>query len=350
MPQFAKRCYITHVSDTVPAKAITTIPVGGGSVVIRAISEGKSLVSFTPSGLDLFVPRTDCETGFPLALLSQLAETGGSWICEWIARYERADYVQLAIKRQVEAYFEPAEFQGKRLLDFGCGGGASTFLLAGILPQTEVVGVELAAQSLEVARLIEAYRGLKNVSFFQSPSGLELPAGIGQFDFIMLSAVWEHLLPEERPVIAGLLWKSLKPGGALLINQTPYRWAPFEHHTTSLWGVNYLPDSLACWVARHWSRQLRADLAKCDWPQLLRRGIRGGTEREVLRHIRSTGGKARMMQPRCPPHTGRAGLWLSATSRRLGWLKRRLSGVFSVMDLLFGTMPVTHVDVVFLKS
>ena len=95
--------------------------------------------------------------------------------------------------------------------------------------------------------------------FELSPSGSELPPDIGSFDYVILSAVWEHLLPAERPVITRLLWNALRPGGALLINQTPDRWSPFEHHTTGLWGINYLPDRLACYVARHFATETPAE-------------------------------------------------------------------------------------------
>ena len=30
-----------------------------------------------------------------------------------------------------------------------------------------------------------------------------------------------------------LIWSKLKPGRTLFINQTPYRYFPYEHHTTA---------------------------------------------------------------------------------------------------------------------
>jgi hypothetical protein len=77
--------------------------------------------------------------------------------------------------------------------------------------------------------------------------GDQLPAQIGQFDFVMLSAVYEHLLPGERTVVMPLLWSVMKEGAAIFINQTPYRYFPFEHHSTGLWLINYVPDGMAHW-------------------------------------------------------------------------------------------------------
>jgi hypothetical protein len=83
------------------------------------------------------------------------------------------------------------------------------------------------------------------VRFLVSPDANSLPPEIGTFDFVMLSAVYEHLLPEERRRVMPWIWSKLKPGGTLFINQTPYRYFPYEHHTTGLWFINYLPDKLS---------------------------------------------------------------------------------------------------------
>jgi 2-polyprenyl-3-methyl-5-hydroxy-6-metoxy-1,4-benzoquinol methylase len=117
-----------------------------------------------------------------------------------------------------------------QLLDFGCGNGASTMTIGRLLPRTEVVGVELSPEKIEMANRIRAFRSLDNVKFLCSPSGSELPPGLGHFDFVMLSAVYEHLLPDEWKVMPRL-WSALKPGGMIFINRTPYRYFPMEIHT-----------------------------------------------------------------------------------------------------------------------
>lgn len=307
-------------------------------------------VRFQPDRPEMFVPRMDCETDFPLELLAEIAATAqsGAWICEALARFDAPEYVLGAIRRQLEGYFPSGFFAGKRLMDFGCGAGASTFGLAAMLPSTEIVGVELSQDSINMALRVARHRSANNLSFQVSPSGSELPRGIGQFDAIMLSAVWEHLLPSERPVITKLLWDALRPEGALFINQTPYRWFPKEHHTTGLWGLNYLPDWLALSVARKHSRETPEELAECSWPEMLRRGIRGGTEGEVLRLIRRAGGKGTVLQP-LQPYRDRADYWLQSTSKHRRKLKALLAKTFAAMDTTLGTMPVPHLDIVIRK-
>ena len=139
------------------------------------------------------------------------------------------------MRTQLFAYFPPSAYAGRRLLDFGCGNGASTMAIAELLPETEVVGVELEARRVSEANAILAHRRLTNARFMRSPSGEQLPANIGSFDFVMLSAVFEHLLPTERSSVMPLLWSHMRQGAVMFVNQTPHRWHPYDHHSTHLW-------------------------------------------------------------------------------------------------------------------
>ncbi|MFN2502510.1 MAG: hypothetical protein ABR530_10930, partial [Pyrinomonadaceae bacterium] len=120
--------------------------------------------------------------------------------------------------------------------------------------------------------------GYSNIAFHVSPSGSELPAGIGEFDLVIFSAVYEHLLPVERQSVIPLVWKQIARNGYLFLNMTPHRFFPIEHHTTGLPVINYLPDPIAYWATRRFSK--RTDPSE-DWETYLRRGIRGATENEI---------------------------------------------------------------------
>jgi hypothetical protein len=43
------------------------------------------------------------------------------------------------------------------------------------------------------------------------------------------------------------LWRQLRLGGILFLNQTPHRYYPLEHHTTGLPLLNYLPERAVRW-------------------------------------------------------------------------------------------------------
>jgi SAM-dependent methyltransferase len=281
-----------------------------------------------------------------------LDRVGFAWLCEGISRHEDPEYVSRVISRQLFSYFQPSDFAGKRLLDFGCGSGASTFALAKMLPATEVIGVELEGPYMEMAEAIRSFRKLPSVRFFKSPHGQSIPDALGSFDFVVLSAVYEHLLPVERKLLMPMLWASINPGGVLFINQTPHRYCPYETHSTRLWLINYLPDRLACFAASRFSRYNQEINRNRNWQDHLRGGLRGGTEREVLRNVSgSAGGKAWILQPTQNGLRDRADYWLAGTNpTRYRLLKRVLSSAFRVTDRVFGAVPGTHIDVVIQKE
>jgi SAM-dependent methyltransferase len=260
------------------------------------------------------------------------------------------------LKSQLFTYFRTEDFRGKRLLDFGCGIGASTLGIAKMLPESEVVGVELIPEKIEMAKTIAALQKVGNAKFLCSPLGDRVPDEIGQFDYVILCAVYEHLLPRERETLMPLLWSAMNEGGAIFINQTPYRYFPFEHHSTGLWFVNYMPDSLAHFVARKFARHdpttSRAVQTSPLWEDHLRGGIRGATEWEIIRNLtRASSSKARILQPRAECARDRADYWFQKTGqKRFPLLKRALASIFRVTDKFLGTLPSMNVDVVIQKE
>jgi len=323
-----------------------------GVVERTRIDPTRSRLTLIPRHESLYIPRRTCETSFPPELIRVIAsKTAFAWLCDAIARHEDPTYVSAVLLRQLFSYFAAADFAGKRLLDFGCGSGASTFAIAAALPRTEVIGVELNPTSVEIAQSIAAYRRLPNVRFLTSPSGAALPSGIGQLDFIMFSAVYEHLLPTERKTLMPLIWSVLRPGGVLFINQTPHRLFPYEHHSTRLWLINYLPDRVAHRVARRYARHNPELNSSLDWNELLRGGIRGGTEREIMRNLcLASSATATILQPSQNGLKDRADYWLASTSHRMRLAKKAIAALYRASDRLFGTVPSINVDVVIRKS
>jgi SAM-dependent methyltransferase len=133
-----------------------------------------------------------------------------------------------------------------------------------------------------------------------------LPEKMGKFDFIVLYAVYEHLLPNDRKKLLQELWKMLEPGGLLFITETPYRYYPIEFHTTGLPLINYLPDRMAFAIARRYCKKVWSDES---WKHLLWRGIRGATEHEILRTIPKKCGKPVLLLPTRLGCKDRIDLW-----------------------------------------
>ncbi|MDY7009494.1 MAG: methyltransferase domain-containing protein [Planctomycetota bacterium] len=251
---------------------------------IDELPNGKRRVSVSALKPSTYVPADSCETSYSLKFIKYLiAQSGGVWICFDIMRDEDPWQLQNALENTITGYISKDVFTDKRVLDFGCGQGASTAVLARILPQCRIVGVDLDVPSLNIAKARAEYYGLRDVEFFASPDPAELPDGIGQFDFIIMNAVYEHLLPSERKTLLPRLWTILRPGGILFIDETPHRYFPLEIHTTMLPLINYLPDRFAHEAASRLSRKISRGL---PWNELLRGGIRGGTEREIMKILR----------------------------------------------------------------
>jgi 2-polyprenyl-3-methyl-5-hydroxy-6-metoxy-1,4-benzoquinol methylase len=257
-------------------------------------------------------------TAYPVELILQFFATKDLSVCDEIMREEDPRYVEHKVRTEVLSYLPADAFAGKRILDFGCGSGASPLVLARVLPPCEIVGVELEAKLLELARRRAQHFGRTSLKLLRSPSGDSLPPDLGEFDFIMFNAVFEHLLPHERRALLPLVWRHLRPGGVLFLNQTPYRWSPVEIHTTQgMPLINYLPDSLTLKAARRFCRRVSPDES---WESLLRRGIRGGTVPEIVGIL---GGRAHAELLRPLPQIGdRIDLWYRTLSPRHAWLKR----------------------------
>jgi hypothetical protein len=93
------------------------------------------------------------------------------------------------------------------------------------------------------------------------------------------------------------IWNLLKHNGILFINETPHRYFPIVQHTTGgLPGINYLPDGLALIYAHNYGKR-RARLKNDNWETLLKKGIRGGTVREVMRILGASPHRPVLMNP-----------------------------------------------------
>ena len=84
-----------------------------------------------------------------------------------MARHETSTEETAILERQLFGYSTPEDF-AERLLDFGCGNGASTMTIGRLLPRTEVVGVELSQEKIEMANRISAFRSLVSHSHANS--------------------------------------------------------------------------------------------------------------------------------------------------------------------------------------
>jgi 2-polyprenyl-3-methyl-5-hydroxy-6-metoxy-1,4-benzoquinol methylase len=299
-----------------------------GVAIIEEQSNGIRHVRVDMKDPSSFVSLRHCTTMYDLRLIKLIFDVKGpAWLCEEIIRDEDPGYVQRSLKAGVLGYVPRAQFDGSRVLDFGCGGGASTVVLGRMLGAREIVGIDLEPDLLRIAQARLEFYDMTNVRLRLSTSPLDLPPDIGTFDFIVLSGVLEHLLPNERRFLLPALWRALNPGGVTFICETPSRWLPIEMHTTGLPLLNYLPKRIALEYARRISKTVdRGD----SWEDLLRRGIRGASLQEVLRLIRAeTAEHQLVLTPTAERLRGPIGVWLAGhhDKPRRTWQKAALQAL-----------------------
>lgn len=301
--------------------------------------DGGRMITIEPKP-GLFVPVRSWVTAYPLSLIeSVLRVKGPAYLCDEIMRDEDSRYVQHCLDWDLLSYVPASEFAGRRILDFGSGSGASTMVLARMFPQASLVGIELERDHVALSKERASHYGLEGrVEFHHSPTPNTLPSGIGTFDAIVFSAVYEHLLPAERRDVLALLWSHLRDGGTIFVDQTPYRWFPVELHTTGLPLLNYLPDRMAHRMACRFSKRVGSNPT---WPELLRMGIRGGTASEILGLLPVRQGRAKLLEPVERGVRDRIDLWyrLSSATRKPR-TKQAMAQAFRAFRALTGVTVV----------
>lgn len=142
---------------------------------------------------------------------------------------------------------------GARILEIGCGTGASTVALAE--QGAKVVAIDIDEESLAVAKCRCSMYRLK-VDFFTA-NATDMPSLFSGYDFnfIIFFASLEHLTLEERIHALKGCWNMLSQDNLLCIIETPNRLWYFDNHTSLLPFFHWLPDELAFLYSRFSPRQ-----------------------------------------------------------------------------------------------
>jgi SAM-dependent methyltransferase len=159
-----------------------------------------------------------------------------SYFDEYAGSYDKDLQKALSVSGEDKNYFAHGRMvwlakwlhsNGKRsgsVLDFGCGTGSATPFIKQCLKPREVVGVDVSADSLNIAR--ETF-GADDTSF----SLIEQPSS-DFFDVAFCNGVFHHIDPAERQASLAYVFASLKPGAVFaLFENNP--WNPATRYVMS---------------------------------------------------------------------------------------------------------------------
>lgn len=135
-----------------------------------------------------------------------------------------ADYNTYAISKRLGAINKFVSFEGKVILDIGCGNGAYTMEMA--QNAKIVVGIDVERERL-LKFSIERERRQTNNVFIVQMDGQELAFADNSFDIVTCIETLEHVPDELR--LLGEISRVLKPGGAVALS-LPNKWYLFETH------------------------------------------------------------------------------------------------------------------------
>jgi ubiquinone/menaquinone biosynthesis C-methylase UbiE len=108
---------------------------------------------------------------------------------------------------------------GMRCIDLGCGGGEVTFELAKLVaPDGTVIGVDMDAIKLALARDVAAERGITNVEFRAlNVNEWDEPA---TYDVVCSRFLLQHL---SQPIaLLRRMWAAVRPGGVIVVEDADH--------------------------------------------------------------------------------------------------------------------------------
>ncbi|MBC7911996.1 MAG: methyltransferase domain-containing protein, partial [Pyrinomonadaceae bacterium] len=128
---------------------------------------------------------------------------------------------------------QPAPVEKCRVLELGCSDGSNLIPYAFHLPESEFIGIDLAARSVAIGqKRIEAL-GLKNVQL-RVFDVMDVDESFGQFDYIVAHGLFSWVPPEVREKILDICRRNLSPQGVAHVSYNAYPGCHFRDMTREM--------------------------------------------------------------------------------------------------------------------
>ena len=111
----------------------------------------------------------------------------------------------------------PAPVRRCRVLEIGCGDAANLLPMAYTLPESEFLGIDLAAKPIAQGRAEAAALGLRNLRL-EAMDILDFPADAGEFDYIVAHGVYSWTPPAVRDAVLGICERHLAAQGVAFVS------------------------------------------------------------------------------------------------------------------------------------
>ena len=135
-------------------------------------------------------------SNYPEELIDAIKKVKGDSYQDEIRRDIDPAYLKRELQYSILSYVQPSKFDRKYLLDFGCGTGSSSLNLSRLLKNTKIIGIDNDETLINLAKKKLTHYGYNNLKFFNSNQFLNNDSN--KYDFILLSAVHEHLTKRKE--------------------------------------------------------------------------------------------------------------------------------------------------------
>jgi len=131
-----------------------------------------------------------------------------------------------------------------RIVEIGSGTGCSTLAFAPVVKSIDCY--ELSVGSTEVAKERLGFWAIENVTFHPELFDARVAKHRegGKLDAVLLCACLEHMTHEECLTVLSICWKMIRPGGILIVAETPNRFSMIDEHSSWLPLFSMLPREI----------------------------------------------------------------------------------------------------------